>query len=375
MRRRYINAMALVQKFGKPNIFLTMACNPMWKEIQEFLQYGEDPNDRPDLLSRVFRAKVEILKNELINKKIFGEVAACVYAIEYQKRGFPHAHFLLILKPQFKPLNPEAFDKIVSAEIPDPDENSHLYNAVKKHMVHGPCGDKNKKNVCMRNGSCKNRYPKEFCDYTTHAEDGYPQYRRRNNQRKIRVRYHDLDNRWIAPHNPYLVALLDCHINVEICSTIKLVKYIYKCIYKGHDYVSFHVVTPEDDPKQIDEIKNFQDGRWISPPEALWRIYKFPLSHMNPSVYTLQVHLHNQQLVSYHRHSDLVNLLRNIDFSRTMLTELFEMNRLNKKAQNLNCLYREFPEHFVWTPSTKLWTERKRLKVIGRLVTDSPTEG
>jgi hypothetical protein len=28
MRRRYMDAMALVWKFGKPDIFLTMTCNP-----------------------------------------------------------------------------------------------------------------------------------------------------------------------------------------------------------------------------------------------------------------------------------------------------------------------------------------------------------
>ena len=30
MRRRYMDAMALVRKFGKPDIFLTMTCNPNW---------------------------------------------------------------------------------------------------------------------------------------------------------------------------------------------------------------------------------------------------------------------------------------------------------------------------------------------------------
>ena len=34
MRRRYLDAMTLVQRYGKPDIFLTMTCNPMWKEIQ-----------------------------------------------------------------------------------------------------------------------------------------------------------------------------------------------------------------------------------------------------------------------------------------------------------------------------------------------------
>ena len=41
MRRKYLDVMTLVQKYGKPDIFLTMTCNPMWKEIQDNLQYHE----------------------------------------------------------------------------------------------------------------------------------------------------------------------------------------------------------------------------------------------------------------------------------------------------------------------------------------------
>ncbi|XP_071921822.1 uncharacterized protein [Coffea arabica] len=126
MRRRYLDIMTLVQKYGKPDIFLTMTCNLMWPDIQQNLQHYEKPQDRPDLLARVFRAKFEMLKVELLKKQIFGEVAACVYVIEFQKHGFLHAHLLLILKPGSKLLNPESYDRIVSAEIPDPDKNKHL---------------------------------------------------------------------------------------------------------------------------------------------------------------------------------------------------------------------------------------------------------
>ncbi|XP_027088739.1 uncharacterized protein [Coffea arabica] len=309
MRRRYLDAMSLVQKYGKPDIFLTMTCNPAWKEIQDNLKDHEKPQDRPDLLARVFRAKFELLKSEILNKQIFGEVAAYVYVIEFQKRGFPHAHLLLILKPEYKLLNLESYDRVVCAEIPDRSKHPHLYSLVVKHMIHGPYGDLDRTCPCMKDGYCKYHYPKSFCAQTTHAEDSYPQYRRRDD---------------------------------EICSTVKLVKYMYKNVFKGHDSVSFRIVsyhTPDD----TDEIREFQQGRWISPLEAFWCIFEFRLSEISPAVYTLQIHLPEQQT--------------------------------NVVAQNLKCLYREFPQYFVWSPKYKKWTERKRRKVIGRMVTVSPADG
>nr|XP_027122232.1 uncharacterized protein LOC113739192 [Coffea arabica] len=374
MRRRYLDAMALVQKYGKPDIFLTMTCNPAWKEIQENLKYHEKPQDRPDLLARVFRAKFEMLKAEILNKQIFGEVSACVYVIEFQKRGFPHAHLLLILKLGHKLLNPESYDKVVCAELPDKDRYPHLYSLVVKHMIHGPCGAMDTSCPCMRDGTCKNRYPKSFCSQTTHGEDTYPCYRRRDNGKRVKVRRFTLDNRWVVPYNPYLLALFDCHINVEICSTLKLVKYLYKYVFKGHDQVSFKIISCAS-ADAIDEIKDFQKGRWVSPPEAFWRIYEFKLSEMTPAVYTLQIHLPDQQFISFDKNSDLLQLLSKIDFSKTMLTQFFRMNKTNPRAQNLKCLYRNFPEHFVWSDKYKEWTERKRRKVIGRMVTVSPKEG
>ncbi len=42
------------------------------------------------------------------------------------------------------------------------------------------------------------------------------------------------DNRWVVPYNPYLTMQYQCHINVEVCSSITAVKYLYKYVYKGH---------------------------------------------------------------------------------------------------------------------------------------------
>jgi hypothetical protein len=43
MKRWYMDAMALVQKFGKPDIFLTMTCNPNLDEIRRELLPGQTP--------------------------------------------------------------------------------------------------------------------------------------------------------------------------------------------------------------------------------------------------------------------------------------------------------------------------------------------
>ncbi|XP_075075875.1 uncharacterized protein LOC107797163 isoform X1 [Nicotiana tabacum] len=58
-----------------------------------------------------------------------------------------------------------------------------------------------------------------------------------------------------------------------------------------------------------------------------------------------------------------------------MLTEFFTMNSENEDAMNLNLLYREFPEHFVWSTTYKMWSRRQQGFAIGRVLTCHPTEG
>lgn len=81
--RRYLDAMALVRKYGKPDIFLTMTCNPNWEEITRELEFAQTPQDRPDLVVRVFRAKLEEMKNQLFKKHILGKVKAYTYVVEF----------------------------------------------------------------------------------------------------------------------------------------------------------------------------------------------------------------------------------------------------------------------------------------------------
>ena len=371
MRRRYLDAMALVQRFGKPDIFLTMTCNPNWEEIIKELEPGQLPQDRPDLVARVFKAKLEDLKDLIFKKTFFGEVAAHVHVIEFQKRGLPHAHFLIILKLSYKLNNPDQYDQIISAEIPDRDKYPLLHDLVIKHMLHGPCGVLNSKNLCMQDGKCRYHYPRPFSEATFQGEDSYPVYRRRDDGHRVHIRGALLDNRWVVPYNPYLLMRYNCHINLEVCSSIKAVKYLFKYIYKGHDRASFIVQAAGD--VVIDEIHEYRDARFISPSEAIWRIYSFNLSEMHPSVLQLQVHLPNMHVLCYKGSDNLESVIRRESSSKTMLTEFFRMNTIDNYARNF--LYKEFPEFYVWDKAHKRWKRRVKRTQVGRLVAAHPAEG
>ena len=118
MQQCYYDAMAIVAKFGRPAFFLTMTANPKWKEVTRNLRYGETAADQPDLMARVFRQKFRQLIHDLTSKHVLGHAVAYTYVVEFQKRGLPHAHIALKIRPGHEPKAPDEIDKKVSTQIP-----------------------------------------------------------------------------------------------------------------------------------------------------------------------------------------------------------------------------------------------------------------
>ena len=115
----------------------------------------------------------------------------------------------------------------------------------------------------MFDGVCSKKFLKDFAEQTLANADGYPHYRRRNDEQYIVKNVH-LDNRYVVPYNPYLSIKYNAHINVEICSSIKCCKYLYKYVYKGPDMTSIHTEVQKSSQEQnasnernIDGIKKF----------------------------------------------------------------------------------------------------------------------
>ncbi|XP_033212165.1 uncharacterized protein LOC117169767 [Belonocnema kinseyi] len=199
-----------------------MTCNLKWTDVVKNLLLCQIAANRPDVCKRVFNLKKDYLV-DLVRQKLFGEVMAYVYTVEFQKRGLPHFHMLVTPKQNSKITNPNTVGQFVSAEILDPNVNKKLQEMVMKHMNHGPCAD-----WCKVKGKCSKRFPKSFQQETTMDKSGYPQY----HQRDTGILYEKkgsfvVDYRNAVPYSPTLSTVLNCHVNVEVVSSINAVMYIY----------------------------------------------------------------------------------------------------------------------------------------------------
>jgi hypothetical protein len=74
MQQQFQDAMTIVNRHEKPDLFKTFTCNPKWPEITEHLLGGQTAADRPDLTTRVFVAKLKSLMDDLLMYHVLGKV-------------------------------------------------------------------------------------------------------------------------------------------------------------------------------------------------------------------------------------------------------------------------------------------------------------
>ena len=78
MVQNYQDAMAICRFYGPPDLFIAFTCNPKWQEIAVALAFvpGQRYDARPDIVSRVFKLKVDELVSELKKGTYFGKTRA-----------------------------------------------------------------------------------------------------------------------------------------------------------------------------------------------------------------------------------------------------------------------------------------------------------
>ncbi|GFU94109.1 ATP-dependent DNA helicase [Trichonephila clavipes] len=144
-------------------------------------------------------------------------------------------------------------------------------------------------------------------------------------------------------------------------------------------------VQPENSDRNavrvIDEIAQYQAGRYISSNEAAWRIFSFPMHERNPAVIHLSIHLENGQRV-YFTNANV--LQRALNPPGTTLTAFFTLCQEDAFARTL--LYSEVPSYYTWNETKKVFIRRRRGEpvdgqpgifrenTIGRLYTVHPNQ-
>jgi hypothetical protein len=205
-----------------------------------------------------------------------------------------------------------------------------------------------------------------------------------------------MDNRWVVPYNPYLCLKYNAHINVEICSSVQSVKYIYKYDFKGHDRAAMHVqptvpaggegVAAAVAPA-VDEIKNYVDGRYVSASEACHRCFSFELHREWPNVYRLAVHCEGEHVITYNTEGnpDVEGVLFQDDrvacplapISKKSDSTLMAWMKMNahlaatdRNNRALQTLYGDFPSVASYSKQLKKWKvvdEGTRRDTVGRM--------
>lgn len=162
------------------------------------------------------------------------------------------------------------------------------------------------------------------------------------------------------PHNLFLCAKYNAHINVEICSSINSVKYIYKYVYKGHDRAQVSINGGLDENR--DEVKSFLDARYVSASEACWRLFSFPMHGESPSHQRLAIHLENEQQVFFEAGDSPESVVLR-EPKETTLTAWLKYNRdAHSIGDTLSktILYPDFCEYYTFHKelSPRVWKTR-----------------
>lgn len=183
-------------------------------------------------------------------------------------------HILVWLDSDFKDHTATDVDSIISAEIPNKLADPQCYDLVAHFMIHGPCGNANPNNSCMKSNQCSKYFPKKFRSEITFDSKGFVYYKHCNDPTayvmKNGVR---LDNSFVVPYNRELLLRYQAHINVEICCQSMVVKYLFKYVSKGSDRARASIGTEDGD-----EIMAHINCRFIGRYEAVWRLFEFPIT-------------------------------------------------------------------------------------------------
>lgn len=312
MYNYYMDSVRIAMEYDPPTLFITYTVNPRWPEIVQGLSERnlkpDEYMDAPDIVVRVFLARLNVFLSDIIHKSVFGRVKAYIGVTEFTSTMLPHYHLAVMLHPVDRPESACEVDALLSAEIPDPETDPEGHELVMALMIHRPCDGSSEgyKPICRPNGGpCKHGFPKPFRSFTHVNRNGHIPRRR-----KTRGFFHAkfkcmVDNRWTVEHNLRILKRHGNHVNIRCCSETIFFKYLFSYMQKEthgqhmQGSVLRHALGKGEDVLDWDEIEAFKELRIIGAYEAVYRILGRSFVDMSHKVESLPIHLPDMQQVYY----------------------------------------------------------------------------
>ncbi len=177
----------MVRYFDKSDLFVTFTLNPRWKEITDALFPNQTYINRPDIIARIFRAKLKRLIYLIRIRAAFGPYRVYIYTVEYQKRGLPYRYIIVFIHAGHVFSEPEHINNLIRAELSNRqlDSDKSLTIIIKQTMIHDLYNSLNLispyivKKYPNDPLTCIKHFPREFNKTIIINTDGYLIYRRR----------------------------------------------------------------------------------------------------------------------------------------------------------------------------------------------------
>ena len=287
------------------------------------------------------------------NLKIqYNQYLDIIWIIEYQKRNLSHIHILLFLYRENNFLERACMNELICAKFLNltVDLNESLQHIVESQMTHDSCNVWNFSASCMKDNSkdskwvCEKKFSKSYQIEIIIQIDDYSLYRRRQNDHIWMKHVNDkdvyLNNIWVISYNLYLTRKYSAHINVEICNSVQIIKYIHKYVYKEEDWIIMKLKNNSN------EIMHHLNDHYISSNQTAWNLFKFCNHIENSFIMRLIMHLSDEQSMYFSKNVTTKQIQIILNEIETTLTAWFQYNQQHSDKHAL--LYQKFSTHYIY---------------------------
>lgn len=115
---------------------------------------------------------------------------------------------------------------------------------------------------------------------------------------------------------------------MEICATVKAVKYIHKYIYKGCDQTTLRF-------DKTNEVRQHLNGRYIGPMQAVWELMEYAVHEEYSPVHHLPIHLPGQQPIYFGEDLFVAELQTRMESAQSELMDYFGYKSLHANGRHL----------------------------------------